>query len=318
MAMPPAVNDPVQSTPHRAVLLDAAVAALAIRPDGRYLDATYGRGGHAGAILARLGRDGHMLAVDRDPAAIRDGLARYGADPRFAIEHTAFSGLDRLVRERDWAGRVDGVLADLGVSSPQLDESARGFSFLRDGPLDMRMDPSRGPSAAEWLARASAQQIAGCLREYGEERDAARIARAIVAERTERPIETTGQLAGLIERVVRRREPGRHPATRAFQAIRIQVNGELDELRTLLDFVLGWLAPGGRLAVISFHSLEDRMVKRWMRDHARPPQMPRGLPAPEVTPPMRLVGQAVFADEDEIAANPRARSAVLRVAERVQ
>ena len=293
--------------------------ALAVKTDGIYLDGTFGRGGHARALLERLGPNGRLLAVDRDPEAVAAGRALAAADPRFAIEHAAFSRLPDLARARGWGGHVAGVLLDLGVSSPQLDEPARGFSFSADGPLDMRMDPDSGESAAHWLARAPEQDIGRVLKDYGEERFARRIARAICAARAKAPLATTGQLRALIERAVPNREPGKHPATRSFQALRIQVNAELDELRACLAGLCDLLAPGGRLAVISFHSLEDRIVKRFIRDESRGAALPKGLPVTDAALDRRLkpVGGPVRAGDDEVRCNPRARSAVLRVAERL-
>jgi len=293
--------------------------ALAIDADGIYVDGTFGRGGHARALLDRLGPAGQLLALDRDPEAVAAGRELADADPRFAIEQAPFSQLPALVRARGWAGRLAGVLLDLGVSSPQLDDPARGFSFSADGPLDMRMDPERGESAADWLARADEQAIARVLKDYGEERFARRIARAICAARMEAPIRTTGRLAQLIERAVPTREPGKHPATRSFQALRIQMNTELDELRACLTGVRDLLAAGGRLAVISFHSLEDRIVKRFIRDESRGAALPKGLPVTDDQLQRRLrpVGGPIRAEAEEVRRNPRARSAVLRVAERL-
>jgi len=294
--------------------------ALAIRPDGIYVDGTFGRGGHAGAILERLGPQGQLLAIDKDPQAVAVAKDRFGADSRFSIAQGSFTELGRLVQEKGWqAGGVDGVLLDLGVSSPQLDDPERGFSFRHDGDLDMRMDPESGQSAAQWLARADEYDIRRVLREYGEEKFAKRIAHAIVKAREETPISTTRQLATLIAEASPVHEKGKDPATRSFQAIRIFINGELDDLKQCLPQALDVLRPGGRLAVISFHSLEDRIVKRLLRKEARGDDFPPDLPIPQsaLSPRIRLVGKAVRAREQEIAANPRARSAVLRVAERI-
>jgi 16S rRNA (cytosine1402-N4)-methyltransferase len=303
---------------HAPVLLEAVVAALAVRPDGVYVDATYGRGGHADALLAGLNATGRLVVVDRDPEAVADAKRRLGDDPRVTIHHGTFERLTELVG----AGRAHGILLDLGVSSPQLDDPSRGFSFLRDGPLDMRMDPGAGPSAAEFVATASEREITTVIAEFGEERLARRIAGAIVAARTAAPITTTGALAALVAAAVpaRRREPGKHPATRTFQALRIAVNRELELLELALDDALEALALAGRLVVISFHSLEDRRVKRFMRRHAAGDPVWRGLPgAPaEARPRLALVGKAQRADAAEVARNPRARSAVLRVAEKVR
>ncbi len=305
---------------HRPVMLDAALEGLNIRGDGYYIDATFGRGGHAAAILDRLGPEGRLLAIDKDPEAVRVARRRFAGERRFFVEQASFVKLETLAKQNGWCGEVDGVLLDLGVSSPQLDDAGRGFSFRHDGPLDMRMDPGRGESAAEWLERATEREIAEVLWKYGEERFSRRIARRIVAVRSqEGPITTTGRLARLIAESVPRREPGKDPATRSFQAIRIHINRELEELRELLPQTLRVLAPGGRLVVISFHSLEDRIVKRFMRDQARGDDFPPDLPVSreQLKPTMRLIGAARRADADELAENPRARSAVLRVAERL-
>lgn len=304
---------------HTSVLLDEAVDALVVDPHGCYVDCTYGRGGHSSAILARLSERGRLLAIDRDPDAVRDARARLADDSRFAIEHSAFSGLAALVDARGWTGRVSGVLLDLGVSSPQLDSAERGFSFLRDGELDMRMNTSEGQSAAEWLASAKEEDIAQVLRDYGEEKFARRMARAIVARRRESPITRTLDLAEIVSRAHPAWERGKHPATRAFQAIRIKVNDELGEIERVLPSAVGVLGKGGRLVVISFHSLEDRLVKRFMRDEERGPVLPRHLPVTESQRGCRLrtVGKARRPGEEEVAENPRARSAVLRVAERI-
>jgi len=300
---------------HRAVLLDEAIAALAIRADGVYVDATFGRGGHSRAILAMLGPAGRLIALDRDPEAV--AAARAIQDSRFAIVHAPFSALSSVLDESG-AHLVDGVLADLGVSSPQLESAGRGFSFRADGPLDMRMDPTRGESAAEWLARATQSQIREAIEDYGEERFAKQVAAAIVAARAREPIVRTQQLAELVAAAVRTREAGQSPATRTFQALRILVNRELEEVSLMLPQAAARLAPGGRLAVVSFHSLEDRLVKRFLRALADP-GVPRKLPlrASEMPqPPLRIVGRPQRPAASETAANPRARSAVLRVAER--
>jgi 16S rRNA (cytosine1402-N4)-methyltransferase len=303
---------------HVSVLLSEAVDALAIRADGLYVDATFGRGGHSRAVLAQLGPQGRLIAFDRDPAAIAAGQAV--GDARLTLVHSAFSALDDELA-RLGVQVVDGVLLDLGVSSPQLDDAARGMSFRFDAPLDMRMDTSRGQTVAEWLAEASVGQITEVIREYGEERFAHAIAKAIATARAGGAVATTGQLAALVEKAVRTREPGQHPATRTFQALRIFINQELEELSRVLPACVSRLRPGGRLAVISFHSLEDRIVKRFMRDESRPPVLPRRLPvraADLPAPRLRLVGKAARPGEAEVATNPRARSAVLRVAERTE
>ncbi|MDP3585100.1 MAG: 16S rRNA (cytosine(1402)-N(4))-methyltransferase RsmH [Thiobacillus sp.] len=302
---------------HVPVLAQEAVAALAIRPDGVYVDATFGRGGHSRLILAQLGPAGRLIALDRDPDAIRAGAALQ--DGRLMLVKRAFSALGAVLDERGVA-QVDGILLDIGVSSPQIDDAARGFSFRADAPLDMRMDPESGLSAADWLATAAEGEICEVIRTYGEERFAKSIARAIVAARQEDAIRSTGQLAKLIAATVKRHEPGQHPATRSFQAIRIYINRELEELSAVLPQCVDRLQPGGRLAVISFHSLEDRIVKRFMRDEAMGEQPPRRLPIPAaMLKPgrLKLVGRAQHANDAEVAVNPRARSAVLRVAERV-
>jgi 16S rRNA (cytosine1402-N4)-methyltransferase len=304
---------------HVPVLLDEVLGALAIRPEGLYVDGTFGRGGHARAIIERLGGQGRLLGLDRDPAAAVFAGELAARDARFAFVDAPFSGLGEVLHERYPGVAPMGILLDIGVSSPQLDAPERGFSFRADGPLDMRMDPRRGESAAEWLARAGEREIADVLFRLGEERAARRIARLLVQSRRAAPIERTSQLAELVARVVRG-EPGRHPATRSFQAIRMHVNRELPELEQGLAASLDALAPGGRLAVISFHSLEDRIVKRFMRDHTRIDPALRSVPVvPEAAQPrLRLVGRAVRAGAQELAENPRARSATLRVAEKLR
>ncbi|WP_407702921.1 16S rRNA (cytosine(1402)-N(4))-methyltransferase RsmH [Thiorhodovibrio frisius] len=292
--------------------------ALAINPAATYVDATFGRGGHARALLERLGPDGRLLAFDRDPEAIGAGEALQQRDCRLQISHCRLSETPARLKEMGLQGRIAGFLLDLGVSSPQLDTPARGFSFNQDGPLDMRMDPSQGEPLSAWLAGAPVAEIVRVLKDYGEERYAARIARAIERERAQRALTTTGALAGLIERSVPTREPGKHPATRSFQALRIVINQELDELRACLAGVTELLAAGGRLVVISFHSLEDRIVKRFIRDQARGPVLPKSVPvrAAASSGLLRSLGGALRPGESEIATNPRARSAILRVAER--
>ena len=302
---------------HQPVMPTEVLEGLAIKPAGRYLDATYGRGGHTRMILGRLSAAGRLLALDRDPAAAADAQRLAAADTRFDVQRQRFACLAQALATAGWE-RVDGILLDVGVSSPQLDEAERGFSFMRDGPLDMRMDPDSGESAAAWLNRAGEREIADVLWRYGEERRSRRIARAIVAARQQQAITRTAQLAALIAACLGRAEPGQHPATRSFQAIRIHINSELEELEQALHQAVAALAPGGRLVVISFHSLEDRLVKRVLRDYARPPAGDRRLPPPpQPVLPLRLVGGAQRAAAAEVAANPRARSAVLRVAERV-
>ena len=304
-----------QQLRHIPVMLGEAVEGLSVQSDGRYLDGTFGRGGHARAVLSRLGPAGRLLLMDRDPTAIATAQAEFAGDPRVSIRHANFSS---LAEWDETAAGLDGVLLDLGVSSPQLDEAARGFSFMADAPLDMRMDTTQGESAADFLAHASEREITEVLWNFGEERHGRRIARAIVADRAATPFTRTGQLAALIERVVGRREPGKHPATRSFQALRIRVNGELDALQQGLNAALERLKPGGRLSVISFHSLEDRAVKLFIRDHSGRVQNSRRGP-PVQAAPARLVavGKAQFPSAAEMAANPRSRSAVLRVAEKL-
>jgi len=302
---------------HRPVLLEEAVTALAVNPDGVYVDGTFGRGGHSRAILERLGPAGRLIGFDKDQAALSVARRQFASEPRLRMVHGSFARLAEVAREWDLVRRIDGLLLDLGVSSPQLDAPERGFSFQHDGPLDMRMDRSTGESAADWLARAEEEEIARVIREYGEERFARRIARAIVRERTRQPLRSTAQLAALIVATVPRRDPHKHPATRTFQAIRIHINSELEDLRRCLSDVLDVLAVGARLVVISFHSLEDRIVKHFLRDQARGPRLPKGVPVQheQVRGRVRLIGKAVRPGEAEVAANPRARSAVMRVAE---
>ncbi|WP_413740067.1 16S rRNA (cytosine(1402)-N(4))-methyltransferase RsmH [Sodalis sp. RH14] len=306
---------------HTTVLLDEAVNGLNLRPNGIYIDGTFGRGGHSRLILSQLGAEGQLLAIDRDPQAIE--AARAIDDPRFSVIHGPFSAIADYMSERGLTGRVDGILLDLGVSSPQLDDPLRGFSFMRDGPLDMRMDTSRGLSAAEWLAKAGADDIAWVLKTFGEERFAKRIAEAIVEKSKQSPMTRTHELAELIVNASPFREKHKHPATRSFQAIRIYINSELEELERALDSALGVLAPGGRLSVISFHSLEDRLVKRFIRDHSRGPQVPARMPLTEAQiaeqggqAQLKPVGK-MQPSEREVADNPRARSSVLRFAERL-
>ena len=305
---------------HQPVLLAEVLEGLDIQPNGVYVDGTFGRGGHAGAILDELGPQGKLLAMDKDPEAVHSAETQYGNDPRFEIAHGAFTMLGHLVAERNLRGRINGLLLDLGVSSPQLDDPARGFSFSDDGPLDMRMDPGAGIPASAWLAEASETAISDVLKTFGEERFARRIARRIVQARTQQPLETTRQLADLVAAAVPVREKNKHPATRSFQAIRIYINRELEELESVLEQVPDMLAAKGRLAVISFHSLEDRIVKRFIRREYRGEQPPVDLPLPNVEhrPRLRPVGKAQRAGMAETATNPRARSAVLRIAERLQ
>ncbi|MDO8861388.1 16S rRNA (cytosine(1402)-N(4))-methyltransferase RsmH [Haliea sp. E1-2-M8] len=303
---------------HQTVLLREAVDALVTTTAGTYVDGTFGRGGHSRALLQRLSEQGRLLGVDKDPAAAAAAAQLAAEDPRFTFFHGSFALLPEQLRQQG-IGAVDGILLDLGVSSPQLDDSARGFSFLHDGPLDMRMDTSRGETAAEWLARAGAAEIAAVLKEYGEERFAKRIAGAIVEARAEAPITTTGRLAKIVSEANPRWEKHKNPATRSFQGIRIYINRELDDLVELLAQALTLLQVGGRLVVISFHSLEDRLVKRYMRDMARGDAVPAGVPVLDsaLNRRMRLLGKALRASAEEVAANPRARSAIMRVAEKI-
>jgi 16S rRNA (cytosine1402-N4)-methyltransferase len=309
----------VEGAGHTAVLLPEVLAALNIRASGTYLDATFGRGGHAGAILEQLIADGRLLCLDRDATAIAQAKARWEGDSRVKIFLAPFSRLGACADAVEPGLKFDGILFDLGVSSPQLDDPDRGFSFMRDGPLDMRMSQGEGVSAADVVNGASEAELIRIFREFGEERMAPRIARAIVADRKSRPFERTSQLAEMIARVARSRERHKHPATRVFQALRIHVNAELDELESALRAALDRLAPRGRLAVISFHSLEDRMVKQFMRRHATPDPVYAGLPdiPAHARPTLRLVGKSVEPESEETDRNPRARSARLRVAERL-
>ncbi|WP_305460302.1 16S rRNA (cytosine(1402)-N(4))-methyltransferase RsmH [Photobacterium leiognathi] len=309
---------------HVSVLLHESVDGLAIKPDGIYIDGTFGRGGHSRLILSQLGENGRLYSIDRDPQAIAE--AQKINDSRFEIIHGPFSGMEKYMEERDLIGRVDGVLLDLGVSSPQLDDAERGFSFMRDGPLDMRMDPTSGQSAAEWLAEAEADDIAWVLKEFGEERFAKRIARGIVEHREnpeKEPLTRTRQLASLIAEVSPFKDKHKHPATRSFQAIRIYINSELDEIQTALNGAVNILAPEGRLSVISFHSLEDRMVKRFIRKESKGPEVPAGLPLTEEqikalgSAALKTVGKAIKPSQTELGHNTRARSSVLRLAERL-
>lgn len=301
---------------HTTVLLQEAVDALAVKPDGVYVDGTFGRGGHSGLVLSQLGSEGRLYSFDKDPLAI--ATAEQINDPRFQIVHQGFATMESALRERG-VGAVDGILLDLGISSPQIDDGARGFSFRFDAPLDMRMDTSRGQTAAQWLNSADEADIYRVIKEYGEERFAKQIARAIVARRAERPIDTTRQLAQLVAENVRHREPGQDPATRSFQAIRIFINQELEELSLVLPQALRLLKTNGRLAVISFHSLEDRIVKRFIKDAAETDHLPSKLPVRHselAGAKLQLIGKPVRPGEAEVRGNPRARSAIMRIAER--
>ena len=302
---------------HVTVLLDEAVQSLAIKADGIYMDATFGRGGHSRRILSELNAQGRLVAVDRDPQAIAAGAAIN--DPRFLLVHRAFGEIAEAAAEAGVQG-VNGILFDVGVSSPQIDDGERGFSFRHDAPLDMRMDTTQGETAAEWLARAEIRDITEVIRNYGEERFAFQIAKKVVAARLEQPIVTTGQFAALVRETVRTREPGQDAATRSFQALRIHINQELRQLEVALPQALELLQPGGRLVVISFHSLEDRIVKNFMREQSVADDLPKGLPlrADQLPKPkLRLVGKMIKPSAAEVAANPRARSAVMRVAEKL-
>jgi 16S rRNA (cytosine1402-N4)-methyltransferase len=306
-----------ESLRHETVLLEEAVAALNIQPDGVYIDATFGRGGHSRRILAQLGEHGRLYAFDKDPMAIAAGKAL--TDARFTLIHSGFEHVAAEMAQRG-VTRVNGVLMDLGVSSPQLDDATRGFSFRFDAPLDMRMDTTRGQTAAEWLAQVGETELKEVISQYGEERYARSIARAIVAQRAIAPLTTTKHLAQLVAAVVPAREPGQNPATRTFQAVRIYLNRELEELSLALPLCAGLLASGGRLVVIAFHSLEDRIVKRFMRELSSPPVLPARLPIRAADIPaakMRLMGRAIRPGAAEVAANPRARSAVMRVMEAI-
>ncbi|HSM31279.1 MAG TPA: 16S rRNA (cytosine(1402)-N(4))-methyltransferase RsmH [Woeseiaceae bacterium] len=309
----------MSSNAHVPVLLGPVLEGLNIEANGCYVDGTFGRGGHSRAILERLTANGRLIAIDRDPQAIASAPEALLSDPRFELIRGESAQLEKFIDERDLRGSVDGVLLDLGVSSPQLDEAGRGFSFLRDGPLDMRMDPDTGVSAADWLARVDEKELKRVLKTYGEERSAARIARAIVSARDEAPIRRTGQLAKVIADAAPSHGDRIHPATRSFQAIRIVINAELEQLRAALEQSVNVLRRGGRLCVISFHSLEDRLVKRFIRETSREPEQYRGMPSvpPEYRPKLRPVGKLIEATAAEIAANRRARSARLRVAERL-
>ena len=309
----------MSSNAHVPVLLGPVLEGLNIRANGCYVDGTFGRGGHSRAILERLTANGRLIAIDRDPQAIASASEALLSDPRFELIRGESAQLEKFIDERDLRGSVDGVLLDLGVSSPQLDEAGRGFSFLRDGPLDMRMDPETGISAADWLARVDEKELKRVLKTYGEERSAARIARAIVSARDEAPIETTVQLADIVAAAAPAHGQKRHPATKSFQAIRVFINGELDQLKSALEQSVNVLRRGGRLCVISFHSLEDRLVKRFIRESSRESEQYRGMPSvpPEYRPKLKPVGKLIEATAAEIAANRRARSARLRVAERM-
>ncbi|GAA0855518.1 16S rRNA (cytosine(1402)-N(4))-methyltransferase RsmH [Aliiglaciecola litoralis] len=305
---------------HKSVLLHESLDGLAINPDGVYMDATFGRGGHSESILAKLSSKGRLIALDRDPQAI-ESAKRFADDPRFVIEHVAFSQIEEVAQKHQVFGKVEGILMDFGVSSPQLDDAERGFSFMREGPLDMRMDTSKGISAAQWLEHADEDDISQVIKEFGEEKFGKRIAHAIVNRRKTQPLTTTLELAALVDEAVPVKDKFKHPATRTFQAIRIYINSELDEVRSGLKSALACLAAQGRLAVISFHSLEDRLVKRFMREQSRGMQVPKRMAVTQAeidaSRAMKLIGKAIKPGAEELKINPRARSSVLRVAEKL-
>lgn len=312
------MSEQINNGGHVTVLLNEAVAGLQVQPAGVYIDGTFGRGGHSRLILSQLGKNGRLVVFDKDPQAIAVAQELARQDARVLVVHEGFSALKRSLQQLG-ISRINGALFDLGISSPQIDDAGRGFSFRFDAPLDMRMDTTRGQSAAQWLAVAEEQDIHEVIKNYGEERFSRQIARTIVAQREQSPIATTGQLARLVAQVVRTRERGQDPATRTFQAIRIFINRELEEITVVLPQVMECLVAGGRMAVISFHSLEDRIVKRFMQQHSKPAPLPRWAVVKESEreqPPLRLIGKAQKPAPAEIEVNPRARSAVLRVAER--
>lgn len=305
---------------HAPVLHAEVIAALAIRPDGFYVDGTYGRGGHSRSILERLGENGRLIVMDKDPEAIRSAQEAFAGDRRVTIIHDDFANMSEQLVALQLAEKIDGVLLDLGVSSPQLDDASRGFSFQKNGPLDMRMNPEQGESAAQWLSHAEEKEIARVLWQYGEERFARRIAKKIVETRELQSIDDTASLSALISSCIPKREQKKHPATRSFQAIRIHINQELERIGSLLESIFEVLAVGGRLLVISFHSLEDRLVKRFFKQQTSKPKVPKGLPVRESelvsNIRLKIIGKAVKAGAAELALNPRARSAVLRIVER--
>jgi 16S rRNA (cytosine1402-N4)-methyltransferase len=309
-----------QEFAHLSVLLNETVDGLNIQSDGIYIDGTFGRGGHSRHVLSHLGEKGRLIAIDRDPQAI-EAAKQFADDPRFQIVHGGFGQLAEYVEELGLTGKINGVLLDLGVSSPQLDDAERGFSFLRDGPLDMRMDNSQGQTAAQWIARAEIEDMAWVFKTYGEEKNSRHIARCIAADREKAPFLRTKDLADLIARITKNKERNKHPATRVFQAIRIYINSELEQIDQALEGALAVLAPQGRLSVISFHSLEDRMVKRFIRRHSQGESVPHGLPIMEAelnkSRKLKAVSKALKPSDAELEQNPRARSSVLRVAERL-
>lgn len=305
---------------HISVLLDEAITGLAIKPDGIYIDCTFGRGGHSGLILSQLSDQGRLIAIDRDPSAI-EAAKKFADDPRFHIEHHGFAELENIAEKHQLKSKVDGVLLDLGVSSPQLDQAERGFSFMNDGPLDMRMDTTRGQTAAQWLAKADVEDITWVLRTFGEEKHAWRIANAIVDSRDENPLTRTAELAALIKKTAPQREIKKHPATRSFQAIRMYINSELEQIEKVLNGSLSVLAEEGRLVVISFHSLEDRLVKQFMKKHSQGKKVPRGMPISEEElnrgKKLMLIGKRQKPSKAEVEENVRSRSSVMRVAQRL-
>lgn len=304
---------------HETVLLREAVDALAIKSDGLYIDGTYGRGGHSILLLEQLGLQGRLIGIDKDPLAILHGNKIQKQDHRLSMSQGSFANIHSLAQDGNYLGQVDGVLLDLGVSSPQIDDPDRGFSFLRDGPLDMRMDQSRGQSAAEWLQTAELDEITEVIKRFGEEKFGKRIATAVVEQRKERPLTTTHQFVELIDQAVPVKDKYKHPATRTFQGVRIFINNELSDLERALDGILEVLKPGGRMVIISFHSLEDRIVKRFIRKHVQGDQYPKGVPILEeqLNKRLKAIGKAVKASKEQIQENPRARSAVMRIAEKL-
>lgn len=305
---------------HKSVLLNESVDALVTDPSGLYVDGTFGRGGHSAAILEKLDVNGQVIAIDKDVDAISFSKKRFVDENRLTVVHGSFAELSRIIDEYQAKGKVNGVLLDLGVSSPQLDDAERGFSFINEGPLDMRMDTSRGETAAQWINKVSVEEMADVFKRFGEERFAKRIARAVVEQREKTPFETTTQLAKVIAEANPKWERNKNPATRCFQAIRIHINRELEDISDVLEQILDVLALGGRMSVISFHSLEDRLVKQFIRKHVKGDEMPRGLPIKESQLNKRLksIGKAIKASADEVEVNVRARSAVLRVAEKIK
>jgi len=319
--MKPSANATIMDKPpvsHVPVLLNEVIEGLAIQPDGIYIDGTFGRGGHSREILARLSDKGRLIGFDQDPEAVATGEALQAQDSRFQIIYAPFADMELHIKRLGLTGKITGVLLDLGVSSPQLDTAERGFSFMKDGPLDMRMNPDAGESVATWLAHVKASELARVLKTYGEERFAKRIAGEVIKARNENPITRTHQLAEIVKAAHPRWEIGKHPATKSFQALRIFINKELEQIETVLPQLLEVLAPQGRFAIISFHSLEDRLIKRFIRDGARGDQFPKGVPVTvdQLNQRLRKIGKAIFPSAEEIGANPRARSSVLRIAER--